>query len=85
MLSSSIKIVLWLVASTSVSHFEPFMLYSLAVVHGTPYMPSLISLLNSAGALFVLMYAANISCLLSLHVNTFLWNVCCMLNFDISI
>ena len=65
MSSSGIKIVLWLVASTSVSHCELFVLYSLAVIHGTPFKPSVNSLLKSAGASFVLTYAANISCLLS--------------------
>ena len=38
------------------------MMYSLAVVHGTPCMPSLSSLinrvLNSAGALFILTHVA---------------------------
>ena len=64
MVSISIKIVLWLIASTSVSHCELFkcqhsmMMYSLAVVHGMPCMPSLSLLLNSMGALFILTYAA---------------------------
>ena len=33
-------------------------IYSLTIVHGMPCMPSLISLLNSVGALFVLMHVA---------------------------
>ena len=34
------------------------MMYSLAVVHGMPCMPSLNSLLDSVGALFILTHAA---------------------------
>ena len=33
-------------------------MYSLAVIHGTPWLASLISLLNSMGALFILMHVA---------------------------
>ena len=53
-------------------------MYSLAVVNGTPCMPSLSSLLNNAAALFILTYADT----QVFYCQHLLWNLCSMLNFD---
>ena len=62
-----------IVAATSISLCKYYiaylmMMYSLAVVHGTPCIPSLSSLINShARALLILMHAA----IQVVYINTF--------------
>ena len=88
----SIKIVLWLysIASTSISLCKLgkytivylMMLYSLAVVHGTPCIPSLTKFTDHPAESRTRIINSNAcgypSCLHK-HLS---WNVCGMLNFD---